>query len=115
MGDFNMRDVKWQFIDDSDYLVPSQVPVNDTLGFNEFLSKMQLLALKQMVHIPNDAGNFLDLVFTRHDSNIAIFHAPVTLTNIKQTDSPHPPIEIEINITSLVRNDNAGEKFNEFN
>lgn len=94
MGDFNMRGVKWNQVDDSNALVPNNIPSNDKHGFRDFLHSMQLLSLSQLVHISNDAGNYLDLIFTRNESALTIFHAMNTLTNIKQTDSPHPPIEI---------------------
>lgn len=99
MGDFNMRGVKWHPAVDGNHLIPSNIPENDKFGFREFLSSMQYMSLLQMVHIPNDAGNFLDLVFTRKDYSLSIHHAPTTLTNIKKTDSPLPPIEIALNIS----------------
>lgn len=52
-----------------------------------------------MVQIANDAGNFLDSAFTRNKSLLSIYRAPITLTNIKQTGSPHPPIEVALNDT----------------
>lgn len=99
MGDFNIRGVKWQLDDDNNQLIPSNIPLNNKFGHGEFLSSMQYMSLLQKVQISNDAGNFLDLVFTRNDSLLSIYHAPTTLTNIKQTDSPHPPIEISLNVT----------------
>lgn len=99
IGDFNMRGVKWQQADDSNHLIPINIPTNDKFGYREFLTSMQYMSLLQMVHISNDAGNFLDLIFTRNESLLSIHHAPTSLTNIKQTDSPHPPIEIALNVT----------------
>lgn len=99
MGDFNIRGVKWQSSIDSKQLVPINVPVNDKFGFNEFLNNMQYLSLVQLNHISNDAGNYLDLMFTQNECLFSINHAPATLTNIKQTDSPHPPLEIAVNVS----------------
>lgn len=93
-----MRGVDWLPADDGNYMIPGHIPANENYGCREFLINMQQSALRQMVNIRNDAGNILDLVFTRNDAITSIHHAPVTLTNVKQTDSPHPPIEIALEI-----------------
>lgn len=100
MGDFNMRVIKWQSMDESNHLIPYNIPTNVNLGFNAFLSKLQDLSLNQYSHIANNAGHILDLVFSRND--VLIYHAPVTLTNINKTDSAHPPIELAITVKSNV-------------
>lgn len=100
IGDFNMREVKWESVDDGNHMIPSQIPANDKTGMSNFIEKMQYLSLKQYVHIPNDSGNIIDLVFMRCEMDIRIYHAPVTLTNSKQTDTSHPPLELELNIES---------------
>lgn len=106
LGDFNMRGVKWQPAIDSNQLTPYNISPNDKHGFGEFLACMQYLSFLQIVDISNDAGNFLDLVFTRKESLISVHHAATTLTNIKQTESPHPPIELVLNMSTMVSSSN---------
>lgn len=100
IGDFNIRGVRWQPAVDGNYFIPNNIPINEKSGFREFLSSMQYISILQIANIPNDAGNCLDLVFTRNESLLTIHHAPTTLINIKQTDSAHPPIEIALNLPS---------------
>lgn len=98
LGDLNMRDVHWESAESGNHLIPRQIPSNQSLGFGNFLCSLQLLSLQQRMHIKNDSGNILDLVFARENMDIMIYHAPATITNAMQIDTPHPPIKISLMI-----------------
>ena len=86
MGDFNMPNVEWEFVDD--FLTP----INLNAEMHCFISDVFSLGLKQCVQLKNNFENILDLVFLPLDQEVcvsacedltgssSIFHTPINIS-----------------------------------
>lgn len=94
LGDFNLTDVNWSYDEDLQCMLPSS-----TLSDIEccFIDPSLQMNLRQLNHIPNMNGRFLDLVF----SNDTIFKVSESLTPFTLNDTNHKPLEICFNTSEI--------------
>lgn len=98
IGDLNMRGVKWLLDETETYLMPLHIPLNEKLGFEDFIDNVSSLSLQQYCSIENDHGNVLDLVFARGGMEVMVIEALSPLLDMSDLNIPHPSLEVRLDL-----------------
>lgn len=90
LGDFNLSNISWSYLDNNNYLTPSNV---NSVVESYFIDNLLCIELSQVNGFLNKLNRILDLVFVSFNINFKLSHAT---SHISPPNQHHTPLVLEI-------------------